>query len=67
MCELLAKGMGIVHYTGCNNGGRKQRQSGRNVATTVPAWGALLSGVNSVYRVIVKGVSYADMNTDTTK
>jgi len=31
---------GDVHYTGCNNGGRKHWQSGRNVATAVTAQAA---------------------------
>lgn len=34
------KGVADVHYTGCNNGGRKHWQSGSNVATTVTVQGA---------------------------
>lgn len=41
-CEWAAEGggRGDVHYTGCNNGGRKHWQSGSNVATAVTVQGA---------------------------
>lgn len=39
-CVVVGGGRGGVHYTGCNNGGRKHWQSGSNVATTVTVQGA---------------------------
>jgi len=48
ICKLCSAGWvgggraegGGVHYTGCNNGGRKHWQSGSSVATTVTVEGA---------------------------
>jgi hypothetical protein len=63
----VVEGGSVVHYTGCNNGGRKHREAacfgyqGSCVAITMPSVGGLQPGLHRVTSVAITMSSVGEL------